>query len=122
MEITPGSLTNRLLYVIVSSMENKQNTFAAVLGGIVILLLLIGASFFVGQKIRENFFKPKPTVVTSVIEKTQPLSLLTDQKDQKATVSGKYKTIPSTGPESLVLLLLPAMGAAGIYLKSKSAY
>lgn len=101
-------------------MENKTNTLAAVLGGIVILVIFVVLSFFVGQKIKENFFKPKPTVVTTVTE-TQSPSLLDNQTDQKATTAAKYKTIPSTGPESLVLLAFPLIGAAGIYLKSKSA-
>lgn len=97
-------------------MENKQNTLATVLGGLIILLVFLAASFFVGQKIKEKFFKTKPTVVTSVIE-TQPQSLLNDQKNSITT--GKYRTIPSTGPESLGLILLPAMGAAGLYIKNK---
>lgn len=102
-------------------MENKSNTLAAVLGGIVVLVIFIVLSFFVGQKIKENFFKPKPTVVTTVIETQSPSLLdnqLNNQPDQKATTAAKYKTIPQTGPEGIILALFPLMGAAGIYLKS----
>ena len=95
-------------------MENKQNTLAAVLGAIVILFIFVVAAIFVGQKVKDNFSKPKTNVVTSVPDDTSS-NLLNDNK--KATVSGKYKTIPSTGPESLVLLFLPVVGAAGIYFR-----
>lgn len=99
-------------------MENKSNTLAAVLGGIVILVVFIVFSFFMGQKIKENFFKPKPTVVTTVTETQSPSLLDNNPTDQKTPTAAKYKTIPSTGPESLILLTFPLMGTAGIYLKS----
>lgn len=99
-------------------MENKTNVLATILGAIVVLVIFVAASFFIGQKLKEKFYKPK-IVTTTVTDQSSP-SLLTDKKTV-ATSSGKYKTIPSTGPESLGLILLPLIGTFGIYLKSKFA-
>lgn len=97
-------------------METKQNTLAAVIGAIVILLIFITASFFVGQKIKENFSKTKTIPASTATEDTTTnnTNLLENKKNPP---SAKVKTIPSTGPESLGLLFLPTAGVAGVYLK-----
>lgn len=98
-------------------MESKTNVLATLLGAIVILVIFIGASFLIGQKIKENFSKSQ--IVTNSVSDEPASNLLNEKKT--ASVSGKYKTIPSTGPESLGLILLPLVGTLGFYLKSKSA-
>lgn len=91
-------------------MENKSNVLATVVGAIVILLIFVGASFFIGQKIKERFYKPqvvKTTITTTVVDEPST-NLLTE---------GTYTIIPETGPENLILLFLPLIGTAGIYFK-----
>ena len=100
-------------------MENKQTTLAAVLGAIVILVFFVVASLFVGQKIKEHFSQPTqtPVVDNTAANTTTPSLLDNNQNKNTASNTNKYKAIPSTGPEELVLVLLPAVGAAGFYLR-----
>ncbi len=98
-------------------MENKQTTLAAILGAFVILAFFIAASLFVGQKIKDNFAKPTPVqTISNDAANTTATNLLQDE-NKSTTSANKYKTIPSTGPEQFVLILLPAAGAAGYYLR-----
>lgn len=99
-------------------MENKSNILATVVGAIVILLIFIGASFFIGQKIKEKFYRPQVVKTTTTVVDEPSTNLLTEEK---SVIPGNYTIIPQTGPESLALLFLPLIGTAGIYLKSKSA-
>lgn len=96
-------------------MENRSNVLATILGAVIILLIFVAASFFIGQKIKEKFYKPQIVKTTTTINLDEPsANLLTEEK---SVVSGSYTIIPETGSENFVLLLLPLIGTAGIYFK-----
>ncbi len=91
-------------------MENRSNVLATILGAVIILLIFVGASFFIGQKIKERFYKPQ-------VVKTTTTTTIVDEPSTNLLTEGTYTTIPETGSENLVLLFLPLVGAAGICFK-----
>ncbi len=101
-------------------MENDRvsQAVAAIVGVLVIVVLVLFARW-TGDRIRERFLAPKPSVVTT---KPQPVTVtetpkMEDQTLPAATYSGTVSTIPSTGPADFGYYLLGLAFLAGTFLK-----
>ncbi len=87
-------------------MGSLKNVIAAGLG-ILMLILVILAARWTGEKIREKFFKPK-TIIPVITQTTQPT----------ASVSA----IPATGPNNLNYYLLIVVFTSGLFCLLTTPY
>ncbi len=84
-------------------MSSLRNVIAAFLG-ILMLILVILAARWTGEKIREKFFQPK-NIPSVVVQKPQPKS------EPTASVSA----IPKTGPSILNYYFLAVVFTSGLF-------
>ncbi|MCL4397691.1 hypothetical protein M1403_01540 [Patescibacteria group bacterium] len=96
-------------------MEERARQAAAIIVGIILLVLVVLLARWTGERIRERFLTPKPPVVTSTppeenTESATPSSLLNNGGSKTSTVSA----IPSTGPEDFGYLVMGLVLVSGL--------
>ncbi len=111
-------------------METTRKIIAAIVGIIVVVILILLARF-VGDQVRQNFFKSTPTVAeqTIIVPTAKPTSELveptldTDLVANETSGKGKGKgatTIPATGPREDAMLAMGLIFLAGVSLVALS--
>ncbi len=98
-------------------MENSQvsdtgrNVVAAIVG-VILIVVLVFAAKWTGDKIREKLSKPKPEPV--VVRQEIPQNSLLNDNAKKAT---SYSAIPKTGPNDWLYVVVGIMFISGLGIK-----
>lgn len=93
---------------------------AAIILGVVVLVGIILAARWTGEQIRQRFFAPRPTIITSVpapAPENQESLMNLPKKSPVATTSA----IPKTGPAEVFYLFSGLAAASGIVLRRISS-
>lgn len=88
---------------------------AALIVGVIIVILVVLLARWTGERIRERFLTPKPPVVTNVPPEEEreatPSSLISEQDKTSTTTAS---AIPATGPADLGYFFMGLIFLSGI--------